>query len=144
MAIRPEYDVDGVSASPGLIAHEVAHYYWIGNADWIDEGMAELMELAIENRRIGTPIDFTNTRCWFAQSIKELEELAPEQDDDAFICNYSLGEGLFVHLLRALGEDAFWEGARRLYAASPGAGIEEVRQAFPEAGVLINRRYEGR
>ena len=149
MAIRPEYDVDGVSASPRLIAHEVAHYYWRGNADWIDEGMAELMELAVENRRVGTPInpiDVTDVRCEFIRNIKELEEVAPEQGEDAFRCNYAFGRGLFVHLLRALGEDAFWEGARNLYAASLDkyAGIEEVRQAFPEAGILIKRWYEGR
>ena len=138
IAIRPEYDTDdgdhyGYSAAR-IIAHEVSHYYWRGNADWIDEGVANLMESAIENRRVGTPIDFTRRSCEFARSLKELEERAPRKGTPAFICNYSLGEGLFVSLLRTLGEDAFWEGARRLYVASldadGGAGIEEVRQAF--------------
>ena len=145
MALSPEYDAG--EGAPLSIAHETAHYYWIWNTFWIDEGMAELMKLAVENRRVGTPItpiDFTNNLCKFAQNLKELEDLATEPGEDAFICNYSLGRGLFVHLLRALGEDAFWEGARRLYAALPGAGIEEVRQAFPEASILIKRRYEGR
>ena len=133
--------------SPRLIAHEVAHYYWLGNADWIDEGMAELMEWVIENRRVGTPVrlvDVTDVPCKFARSLKELEELAPKGGEPAHICNYSLGRGLFVNLLRTLGEDAFWEGARNLYAASPGAGVEEVRQAFgANVGVVIDRWYEG-
>ena len=60
----------------------------------------------------------------------------------------SFGEGLFVSLLRALGEDAFWDGARSLYAASldadGGAGVEEVRQAFgADASDVIDRWYEG-
>ena len=145
MALSPEYDAG--EGAPLSIAHETAHYYWIWNTFWIDEGMAELMKLAVENRRVGTPItpiDFTNNLCKFAQNLKELEDLATEPGEDAFICNYSLGRGLFVHLLRTLGEDAFWEGARRLYAASGDAGIEEVRQAFgPEASDVIARWYEG-
>ena len=147
IVIRPKHDTR--EGSPHLIAHEVAHYYWAGSADWIDEGMAELMASAVENRRVGTPINLTNTPCRFARSLKDLEALAPKRGEDAFSCNYSLGEGLFVSLLRTLGEDAFWEGARKLYAASlradDGAGIEEVRQAFgPEASDVIARWYEGR
>ena len=146
IVIRPEYDAGEGSAH--IIAHEVAHYYWNANADWIDEGMAELTASAIENRRVGTPINVTNSPCGFVQSLKDLEELAPERGEDAFICNYSLGERLFISLLWTLGEDAFWEGARRLYAASldagGGAGVEEVRQAFgANVGVVIDRWYEG-
>ena len=151
MVIRPEFDMyDG---SPRLIAHEVAHYYWRGSADWIDEGMAELMASAIENRRVGTPMnpmDITDVPCEFARSLKELEELAPRGGEPAHRCNYSLGRGLFVNLLRTLGEDAFWEGARNLYAASldadfgAGVEVEEVRQAFgANVGVVIDRWYEG-
>ena len=51
IAILPEYDVDDGSHeaefAPFAIAHEVAHYYWRGNAAWIDEGMAEFMASAI-------------------------------------------------------------------------------------------------
>ena len=47
MAILPKYDVDDGSHESEFagqnIAHEVAHYYWSGNADWVDEGAAELM-----------------------------------------------------------------------------------------------------
>ena len=156
--IRPEHE-----PSTHTLAHEVAHYYWwhVGS-DWIDEGMAELMASAIENRRVGTPVSFTNAPCEFARSIKELEELTPEQPKGN--CKYYLGEGLFVSLLRALGEDAFWEGARRLYAAhfpegsywdseesvyrapyGSDLGIDQVRQAFgADANAVIARWYDGR
>ena len=141
IAIRPEYE-----GYAHIIAHEVAHYYWLGNADWVDEGMAELMASVIENRRVGTPVKFTPPPC--ARNLKALEALAPGWDDPGHICNYSIGERLFVSLLLTLGEDAFWEGALNLYAASldsdGGAGIEEVRQAFgPDAGEVIDFWYTG-
>ena len=145
IVIRQKYDTG--EGAPRLIAHEVAHYYWFGNADWVDEGMAELTASAIENRRVGTPINVTNSPCGFVQNLKDLEALAPKRGEPAFSCNYSLGKRLFVSLLRTLGEDAFWEGARRLYAASLGAnlGIENVRQASgADASDVIDRWYEGR
>ena len=160
IAIRPKYDVDNssfdASFAPHIIAHEVAHYYWEENANWVDEGMADMMASAIENRRTESPIIATNPPCAFAESVAALEELAPEEGEPAYACNYSLGERLFVDLLRTMGDDAFWEGARNLYAASQsetagetGAGIEDVRQAFvgadaaSDAGASIARWYDG-
>ena len=165
IALSHEHDSDDgrsfASVSPRFIAHEVAHYYWKNSAVWLDEGMAELMASTIENRRVGTPINVTNDSCEFARSIKEMEALPSEQ---RWTCSYPLGEGLFVSLLRALGEDAFWEGARSLYAEARSpvgvsqalwldymsrglldpAGVEEVRQAFgPDASDVIARWYEG-
>ena len=165
IAIRPEYDADDGSFAAGfaahIIAHEVAHYYWSSNADWIDEGMADMMASAIENRRVGAPLNVTNAPCPFARSVAALEALAPEKGDDAFVCNYSIGERLFISLLRTLGEDVFWDGARGLYAKSraltanaaasssspsetAGAGIADVRQAFgADAEGVIARWHEG-
>ena len=166
IAIRPEYDADDGSLAAGfaahIIAHEVAHYYWSSNADWIDEGMADMMASAIENRRVGAPLNVTNAPCPFARSVEALEALAPEKGDDAFVCNYSIGERLFISLLRTLGEDVFWDGARGLYAKSralnenaaassssspsetAGAGIADVRQAFgADADGAIARWHEG-
>ena len=144
IVIHPNHDADA-----RLIAHEVAHYYWLGSADWIDEGMAELTASAIENRRVGTPVNFANQPCVVARSLKAWEELAPGRRKANPYCPHSLGERLFVSLLRTLGEDAFWEGARKLYAASldadGDAGIEEVRQSFgADADEVIDRWYEGR
>ena len=163
MAIRPRYDADDgghyAAFAPSVIAHEAAHYYWSASADWIDEGMAEMTAAAIENRRVGTPMNAANAPCAFAKGVMALENLAPERGEPAFDCNYSLGERLFVDLLRTMGEDAFWDGARDLYAASralsaaspndesAGAGIVEVRQAFGAdsggAAETLARWYEG-
>lgn len=141
MVIRPEYDL----YAP-IIAHEVGHYYWSGNADWLDEGMAEVMASVIERERTGIPVRATNAPCRVVENIMELEALAPEGGEPGFRCNYSLGEGLFLDLLQRLGEDAFWEGVRKLYAKGYAEGyrydlgIEDVRQSFgPDADAIISR-----
>ena len=120
IAIRSEFDVDdgGSDADfpPYLIAHEVAHYYWAGSAAWINEGMANTMAEAIENRRVGRPLyNLTDVDCRFAA------------------------------LLRTLGEGAFWEGVRKLYSASGGAdiSIEDIRQAFGADADDVIARWRG-
>ena len=154
IAIRPQYDSDDDSYAH-LIAHEVAHYYWTHGFSWIKEGMAEVMASVIERERVGSPVKATRAPCGVVKNIMELEALACEGGERGFDCNYSLGEGLFLDLLQHLGEDAFWEGARNLYAESLDGiyagiygnnvrltGIEDVRQAFgPEADAIISRWY---
>ena len=120
IVIRPKFDVDNYGSYPGfppyLIAHEVAHYYWRGSADWINEGMANTMAATIENRRVGSPLyTLTDVDCRFAA------------------------------LLRTLGEDAFWDGARNLYNASGGANIniEAIRHAFGADADNVIARWRG-
>ena len=144
ITILTEYDSDDASFAPHVIAHEVAHYYWHANPDWLDEGMAELMAAVIESERTGSPVRARNAPCGVVENIRALEVLAPEEGEPAHRCNYSLGEGLFLDLLRRLGEDAFWEGIRKLYAEKRryDTGIEDVRQAFgPDAAGIISRWY---
>ena len=164
IAILPKYDVDDGSReaefAPHNIAHEVAHYYWSGNADWIDEGGSDFMASAIENRRIGEPVGVTNDPCAYVRNIAELESLAPRPiaDFDVFNCNYSLGERLFLDMHRALGDEPFWQGLRDLYRRSqvddPDDGwrntsmnIAHVREAFqsnPDAvSTVVSRWYDG-
>ena len=162
IAIRPKYDVDDGSheatfAGSG-IAHEVAHYYWSGNEDWVDEGTADLMASVIEGARIGRPIAVTNTPCGHAGSIAELEGLGVAQGDIEFQCNYSLGERLFVDLHRTLGYERFQQGFRALYLASEAeddadnlrgtsVGIEHIGEAFRSddgaENAVIARWYDG-
>ena len=144
VAILPEYDVDDGSREAGFagshVAHEVAHYYWSGNADWVDEGAADLMASIVDGARTGRPVGVTNRPCAYASTIADLEKLGVSQTDDEFECNYALGERLFVDLYRTLGDDRFLRAFRDLYLASemeddendPGTsvGIEHVRDAF--------------
>ena len=163
IAVLPKYDVDDGSHeakfAPHVIAHEVAHYLWSGNADWIDEGVSDFMASSVENMRTGNSIGVTNDPCAYARSIIELKALAPDADADydVFSCNYSLGERLFVDMYRILGEDAIWQGLRELYAKSlveeedddlkgTALGIKHIREVFrsaPGSPVTIRRWYDG-
>ena len=163
IAIRPKYDMDDGSHdadfAPRNIAHEVSHYYWSGNADWVDEGMANFMEAAIENLRTGEPVLPTNAPCAYASNIARLESLSPADAATAFDCNYSLGERLFLDLRRTMGETAFWSAARSLYDISQMdapdddrregtyAGISHVQDAFigesESAAAVISRWRDG-
>ena len=63
------------------IAHEVAHYYWSGNADWIDEGAADFVAAIIETARTGRALGVGRPPCAYAGNIAELESLEVERGD---------------------------------------------------------------
>ena len=162
IAILPKFDADDGSHEAGfagsVIAHEVAHYYWGGNEDWVNEGAADFMASVTDGARTGRPIAVTNAPCGQTGSLAELENLGISVGDIEFRCNYSLGERLFVDLYRTLGHERFREGFRDLYLASeiedeaddlPGTalGIDHVGGAFRSddglESVVISRWYDG-
>ena len=166
IASLPKYDVDDGSHGAGVtgahIAHEVAHYYWSGNSDWVDEGTADLMASVSENARTGQPIGVTNDPCGYARTIADLENLdfsRADGADSAFTCNYAFGERLFADLYRSLGEERFRRGFQNLYELSEAeeddgdteVGMGHVRTAFkmgadiaaPVVDVVTARWYEG-
>ena len=162
IAILPKFDIDDGTAEAEFagsnIAHEVAHYYWSGNADWVDEGAAEFMASIVERDRTGRHIGATNSPCAHARNIAQLERLDIAEDGIEFGCNYSLGERLFLDLNRTLGDTQFRQGFRELYIASAARddtddygsasiGIGHVREAFRLGEIATNaviaRWYEG-
>ena len=162
LAIRPKYDVDDNSHESNfagsIIAHEVAHYYWRGNADWVDEGASDFMTSISEERRVGSPVGTTNYPCPFTRTIYDLEALDPAVGDAEFTCNYALGERLFVDLYQTIGEKAFQAGFLDLFLASQeedeadelegtSVNIDRVREAFGPGDALVNevigRWYDG-
>ena len=162
IAILPAYDVDDGSHEASFaghnIAHEVAHYYWSGNADWVDEGAADLLASLVDSERNVSPLGASNLPCAYAGSIAELEVLDAARYDIEFGCNYSMGERFFLDLYRTRGEERFLQGFRDLYLASEiednaaylrgtSVGIEHVREAFrSDSGVesaAIARWYDG-
>ena len=166
MAVRPEYDVDDSSHEADsvshTIAHEVAHYYWSGNSDWVDEGASDFMASIAESARTGQPAGASNLPCGYTRNISDLEGLNSPQGSDAFDCNYALGERLFADLYRSLGDARFREGFRNLYLlsqveddgdtqAGTSVGIDDLKQAFrtgadrvaPLVDLIVARWYDG-
>ena len=163
IAVRTEYDIDDGSNeaehTAHLIAHEVAHYYWAGNADWIDEGASEFMASISEKARTGRSVNVTNPPCAYARTIAELEGLNAQRGSPEFDCNYSLGERLFVDLYRTLGDARFRPAFAGLYPVSQADGgsnsgqdtttlsIEHLREALRSSGDtgrrVIARWYDG-
>ena len=164
ISIRPKFDVDDGSheaeTAGHIIAHEVAHYYWNNNTNWIDEGASELIASVSEFARAGRPLEAINYPCGYAPNIAVLEAMNAERESGVFECNYSLGERIFLDLYRNLGDTAFREGFRTLYGLSaveddadelPGTAvnINDVRVAFREAAgdtpvdTTVARWYDG-
>ena len=162
ITILPGYDVDDGSRDAAfageVIAHEVAHYYWAGNANWIDEGAADFMAAVIGSARTGHPTEVGNPPCAYAGNIAELEFLEIDRGDVEFECNYSLGQRFFVDLHRTLGAEKFRQGFRQLYLTAKvdhdtddyrgtSLGIGHLKDAFRTddgaAEIVIARWYGG-
>ena len=169
IVIQQQYDVDDGSHKanhlPATIAHEVAHYYWSSNPDWIDEGMANLLETKAEYARTGKQIEATSQPCSAFDNIAQLDRAKPSKASPNFTCNYALGERLFIELLDALGSRAFSNAAKNLYLESTfegviktagevtvirlsgaAVGIEEMRRLFGKTAggaTVIRRWYDG-
>ena len=133
------------------LAHEIAHYYWHSNRNWLDEGLASTMEHAYA-RANGIPHKPENrgSRSCSLKTIKELEAGAPALRHPNYSCNYLLGERLFAGLKARTGEQEFRKRIRWLYqetlqlrAQRNPAGITAVSRAFPEHLPELRRHWEG-
>ena len=158
----PQYDVDDGSDDADyaghLMAHEVAHFYWRGNPNWLDEGLAELLAAISENQRTGTPVAIDYTYCSASDNIALLERLDAAGVIYDYRCNYALGGQFFLDLYNALGDAAFRQGLHSLYQASlvedyadefdgSPVGIRQIQDAFQthSAAVapIIDQWYHG-
>ena len=139
-----------------LIVHEVAHFFWLGHASWIDEGVANTFEYLFGVDAGVSPGQ--RERAYRgdceAHDLEMLTEwdATPEQQG-RYGCNYFLGQLLFQELLDELGRTAFSQRVQELYRVSldtkdePGGelpGIAEVRQAFPDQAAIVEKHWSGK
>ena len=59
--IHPEFEHDP-DLLTGVLAHEVAHYYWRGNKDWLDEGIAEIIQTYQQRETNGSEMTLSHPR----------------------------------------------------------------------------------
>ena len=144
-------DWDRAAFRKGMV-HEVAHYFWRGSEDWIDEGMSNTIEYGF-GRDQGLPMDLITTKqkTCTVTTLQELSRLDPGHESPQFHCNYYLGEKLFFELQQSKGKQKFQEGSQKLYKMALAfaeddetAGIEEVRKAFGEESPVIAKHWTGR
>lgn len=129
--------------------HEVAHYYWARNEDWIDEGMADIIEYQygveiglsrgqLKNRRKGCD----------AHDLAMLSEWDPPKSSAQFRCNYYLGLMLFQALLESMEAEEFRTKMGELYRLSlveqeadrtPGA--DAVRRVFSRQSDIVDLHW---
>ena len=131
--------------------HEVAHYYWGGNADWLDEGVATILEYVYG---IGNGLSrgqlLTKRGNCEAHDLEMLTLWNPDLNNSAFLCNYYLGEHLFLELLEAVGRQEFTALLQDLYRvalpvreAGGTPGIAEVRLVFAGQRAIVDKHWSG-
>ena len=136
------------------LVHEMAHYWWRGNADWIDEGVADTIAATVSAEQGHMAQARHNRRrdC-AAVNISAIGNTL-RSDYDQFHCNYYLGEKLFREIQQQTTADGFTAGLRHLYRLSRSqpaprtpfayrAGISQLREAFPNHVGIIDRHWSG-
>ena len=151
-SFRPEYeqrrgrDTTELQYLDQGFLHETAHFYWIGNEGWIDEGLANIIEYLYsrENGLSQGQLQPRRGSCE-AHDLAMLSEWDPAPGDSGYGCTYYLGQLFFQELLESVGTEAFSVGLKGLYQLSleGKAGIAEVRQVFGEQAAIIDRHWSG-
>ena len=135
------------------MVHEVAHYFWTGNEDWIDEGAANMFEMMYgvnqglsrgqlrPDRDDCEAHDLSMLSSWYELS---------DPDDGASDCDYYLGQLVFEELFDSVGPDEFQDRLRTLYPLTveeqeqdrlPSVGV--LRQVFSDRAEIVSRHWSG-
>ena len=133
--------------------HETAHYFWSGNEDWIDEGLANLFEYRFGLQMGLSPGQLQTLRkgCE-AHDLEMLSEWDPDlSEKDRYHCAYYLGELLFQDLLASMDAETFTTSIQEYYRLSLEAkeadstpGVAEVRKAFAGQDAIIDHHWSGK
>ena len=155
ISYKPEYEAgqtpyDELHFLRGII-HEVAHYFWRGNEDWIDEGLANTFEYLHQRGKVSPGLLEPQREDCETSDLQTLVSLNPDKSDKQFLCNYYLGEMLFRELLESMGQEPFIEKLRELYRLSKeiqdtdyDPGITEVRQVFHAQSEIVEKHWSGK
>ena len=124
ISIRSGYAQDP-DAAAWILAHEITHRWWQGNAPYVDEGIAELVA-AIST---GKPRPAKAATPCLSRTLDTRPERPPQ------LCDYQLGGELMDGLLRTAGPERFNAAMSKLFQqASPEnpVTLRELKRAFPQ------------
>ncbi len=155
VAYLPEYEqrqgtYEWRRLQAGLV-HEIAHYYWRGNLDWIDEGLAETVKYmhGVESGLSQGQLQPLRKDCE-AHDLDMLSVWDASRSSPQFQCNYYLGQMLFQELLESMDLTEFGAKLRDLYLLSfreqearRTPGIAAVRQVFDGQSAIIAKHWSG-
>ena len=120
-----------------VVAHEIGHYWWgtgenYLHEDWIAEGAADYIGAYSEKTQFSdSSLYTTNWPCPYYRTIEHLRADNPHYGvSQGSLCNYSLGEGLFINLDRDMGHSAFTTGFRNLHRRLSTYEDDEIDQGL--------------
>ncbi len=120
------------------MAHEIGHFWW-GAGDgarhheaWISEGAAEYIGAYSVKARFGdSRLSTDYWPCPYYRTIEHLRADNPQyRVSQGGLCNYSLGERLFINLDRNIGHTAFTAGFRDLHQRLSTYEDDEIDQGL--------------
>ena len=127
--INRRYDEQGAVHQPNrtelkrILFHEIAHHYWHGAEVWLAEGMAELIAGADRHRTFWEE----------AASCAQQMPLAQRPRYNATTqCHYRLGTALLAKIRDQAGNEAFYDGMKRIRADDPQSAMGALLAEFPE------------
>ena len=105
-----------------IVAHEVSHYWWGPQVhrEWIAEGFANYFgSWFVKQQFPGQKVKVVTWPCPYYRTIEHLEAVDPPSLPglkNGFLCNYSLGDRLFVGLKKSMNGENFTEALRKFYS----------------------------
>ena len=153
-----------------VVGHEIGHYWWSANRYheyWLSEGAAEYIGAYTVKSQFGdNDVHTDNYPCPYYRTIEHLRADSPQyaiEPSYGSICNYSLGERLFINLDRVMSDAAFNTAFRNLHRRLSTYENDEIDQGLslvqafcpqcqqqrayqyqinlPDAGHTLARRY---
>ena len=142
--VRFDAGFDGASYSERVrqrvVAHEIGHYWWSARYDherWISEGAADYIGAYSVWRQFGENDVYADSwPCPYYRTIEHLRADNPAYSSNGGLCNYSLGERLFIDLDRSMTAGAFNAAFRDLHRRLSTYEQDEVDQ-----GVSLVRAF---
>ena len=139
-----------------VVGHEIGHYWWSPSRyheNWISEGAAEYIGAYTVKSQFGDKDVRTDYYpCPYYRSIEHLRADDPQygiEPSYGSICNYSLGERLFINLDRVMSDAAFNSAFRSLHLRLStyedddiDQGLSLVRAFCPQCQQQRASRYQ--